>query len=109
VTIPAWRCSRETGASIDRLSASDRSLERSERVIERNSRVIEETRRSYEDQLEITRQFMRRNELVTESLVLVTKRLVGEIAAGIEELRAQRSAIFALIDEMRGGGAAPAA
>lgn len=94
----------ETLGRLDRaLEQNSRVIERNEMVIAKNSRVIEETRRSYEDQLEITRQFMRRNELVTT-------RLVDEISEMIREQRAQRGAIFALIDEMRGGGGpAPAA
>jgi hypothetical protein len=55
----------------------------------------------YEEQLQFTREFMRRNEVA----FLEFRREVNDL---IDESRAQRGALLTLIDEMRGGGASPA-
>jgi hypothetical protein len=55
----------------------------------------------YDEQLQLTREFMRRNEIAfTES-----RRVLAGL---VEEVKAQRDALFAIIDELRGGGASPA-
>ena len=66
------------------------------------------TRDAYERQIQITRKALRRNELVFQG---ATRELSGvrEEPSGLrEDSRTQTEAIFALIDELRGGRPRPA-
>jgi hypothetical protein len=56
---------------------------------------------NYDEQLQLTREFMRRNEIA----FMESRRVLAEL---VEEVKAQRGALFAIIDELRGGGASPA-
>lgn len=71
------RESREQGRRIDRLHQENR------------------------DEIQITREVIRRNEIAFQDF----RREVNDV---IEESRAQRGALLSLIDEMRGGGPNPA-
>lgn len=61
----------------------------------------EESERRYQEQLQLTREFIRRNEIVFNE----SREVLAEL---VQEVSAQREAIFALIDELRGGGLGPA-
>jgi hypothetical protein len=75
-----------------------------ELVIEGRARHEELTREMadrYEAQLQITREFLRRNDIAFKEYGEV----LGEL---VQEVRAMREGMFQLIDELRGGGPAPA-
>lgn len=98
-------------------------------VVTQNSAVLAEVR----DQVRFTREFMRRNEIVFQEGVQMigaagadvhratedvrrasdamresTREIVAELRDVRDESRAQREALLALIDEIRGGGLGPA-
>lgn len=75
---------------------------------------VELSRRSYEDQLRITREMNRRNEIAIQENSRITSEQIDairEIRVGLrevqEEARAQTRAIFQVLDRF-GGGAEPA-
>ena len=77
-------------------------MARSDATMARSNEVMAENRQAFEDLGHTLRQINLRNERVTN-------RMIAEIDDLIAESRAQRGALLALIDEMRGGGPAPAA
>lgn len=68
---------------------------------ERTERRIDQALQENRDEIQITREIMRRNEIAFQDF----RREVNDL---IEESQAQRGALLSLIDEMRGGGASPA-
>ena len=64
-------------------------------------RRFDEISQQNRDEIQITREVMRRNEIAFQDF----RREVNDL---IEESRAQRGALLSLVDEMRGGGASPA-
>lgn len=99
--------------------AGDALLRRIDEHMARGNEVMDEiraevarSRRSYEDQLQITREVIRRNELVLQDfrkgfheLVEQIRELTASTREVREESRAHSKAIFALIDRLGGGGA----
>lgn len=62
----------------------------------------------YEAQLQITREFLRRNDIAFgehREVLAEHREVLGEL---VQEVRALREGMFQLIDELRGGGPAPA-
>ena len=84
-----WWRSRATRA--DRLRADVHEL----------GRRFDEISQQNRDEIQITREVMRRNEIAFQEF----RREVNDL---IEESRAQRGALLSLIDEMRGDGPRPA-
>jgi hypothetical protein len=68
---------------------------------ELNRKQAAELAQGYQDQLQITREVVRRNEIAFQEQRAVMAELVAEV-------KAMREGMFALIDELRGGGASPA-
>lgn len=68
----------------------------------------EELSRSNRDEIRITREFLRRNEVAfnqQSGALAEQSKLLAELA---DEVRAGRDGLLALIDEIRGGGPSPA-
>ncbi len=93
-----------------RLNREERT--RSEARYETLAREIQDR---YDEQLRITREVVRRNELAFQAHGETVARLdsaierLRESAEGLrEDSKAHTRAIFALIDELRGGGPSPA-
>jgi hypothetical protein len=80
---------------------SDTLIERIEEELRLGREQRQRSDASHRDQLQITREVIRRNEIAFER----SYKALAELA---EEVRAQTKAIFALINELRRGGASPA-
>ena len=67
----------------------------------RHEELSKELSREYREQLQITREVVRRNELAFNGVQAVQAELVAEV-------RALREGVLVLIDELRGSGPSPA-
>jgi hypothetical protein len=88
--------------------SSSRYIELAERGERDHRELMEQSERRYQEQLQVTREVIRRNELAFNEFVGVLGRLVERVDEWAEETRAQSRAIFALIDRLEGGGTAAA-
>jgi hypothetical protein len=97
---------RALRASEQRYEEFSRELEERRRrldreLLERSERFESESQVRYRDQLQITREVIRRNELVMS-------KLVEKIESLTEESKAQTRAIFQVLDRLENGGGAAA-
>ena len=88
-------------------------MERSNQVMERSNEVIVENRRAFEDLRTFLRELTMRQERVAQATI---EQIEGQIQESrelrrefVEESRAQRAALFQILDRLDNGGAAAGA
>jgi hypothetical protein len=86
----------------ERRERFDREMER------RRDRHEREMEKRYEEQAQLTREFMRRNELVFEEGMRTLAGLVEVTKELRDDIRAQRQGFLALLDRFDNGGEAAA-